>query len=210
MAPTGVNRLPEPFAEDGSLNVVIESPRGSTAKWKYEAGVFQLSRPLPAGLAYPYDWGFLPGTRASDGDPLDAMVYWSGASYPGVVVPSRAIGVLRVEQTSRESGNRERNDRLLVVPVSAPAIDVSLLSICRSASATSSNTFSLPPSHSKARTSSCWGGEAPKRPRQRSPLPWPDVKAPGWSTFGHHLPLHASGRDQNEYRSENWIVRGPA
>ena len=123
MAPVGVSL--EPFAEDGSLNVVIESPRGSTAKWKYEAGVFRLSRPLPAGLAYPYDWGFLPGTRASDGDPLDAMVYWSGASYPGVVVPSRAIGVLRIEQTSRDSGNRERNDRLLVVPVSAPAIDVS-------------------------------------------------------------------------------------
>lgn len=125
MAPAGVNRLLEPFAEDGSLNVVIESPRGSTAKWKYEAGVFRLSRPLPAGLAYPYDWGFLAGTRASDGDPLDAMVYWSGVSYPGVVVPSRAIGVLRVEQTSRESGSRERNDRLLVVPVSTPASDVS-------------------------------------------------------------------------------------
>jgi len=125
MAPTGVSRLLEPFAEDGSLNVVIESPRGSTAKWKYEAGVFRLSRPLPAGLVYPYDWGFVPGTRASDGDPLDAMVYWNGSGYPGVVVPSQAIGVLRIEQTNRESGNRERNDRLLVVPVNAPALGVS-------------------------------------------------------------------------------------
>ena len=125
MAPMGVSWELEPFAEDGSLNVVIESPRGSTAKWKYEAGMFRLSRPLPAGLAYPYDWGFLPGTRASDGDPLDAMVYWNGAGYPGVVVPSRVIGVLRVEQNNRTSGNRERNDRLLVVPVNAPAIGVS-------------------------------------------------------------------------------------
>ena len=57
MAPPGVSRVLEPFAEQGSLTVVIESPRGSTAKWKYEAGVFLFSRPLPAGLAYPYDWG---------------------------------------------------------------------------------------------------------------------------------------------------------
>lgn len=113
-----------PFAEDGSLNIVIESPRGSTAKWKYEAGVFRLSRPLPAGLAYPYDWGFVPGTRATDGDPLDAMVYWNGSGYPGVVVPSHPIGVLRIEQSNRVSGCRERNDRLLVVPVNAPALGV--------------------------------------------------------------------------------------
>jgi inorganic pyrophosphatase len=109
----------EAYGKDGSLTVVVESPRGSTAKWKVDEGVVRLSRPLPAGLAYPYDWGFIAGTRASDGDPLDAMVYWSGISYPGVVVPSRPIGVLRVEQTSRATGNRERNDRLLVVPVTA-------------------------------------------------------------------------------------------
>jgi inorganic pyrophosphatase len=106
------------YAADGALNVIIESPRGATAKWKFESGGIKLSRPLPAGLAYPYDWGFIPGTRAADGDPLDAMVAWEGVAYPGAVIPSRPIGVLRVEQTSRATGRRERNDRVFVVPVS--------------------------------------------------------------------------------------------
>ena len=112
------------YGADGSLNVIVESPRGSTAKWKWDDGVVRLSRPLPAGLAYPYDWGFIAGTCASDGDPLDAMIYWEAASYPGVVIGCRPIGVLRVEQTSRSSTRRERNDRVLVVPVNAAAVDV--------------------------------------------------------------------------------------
>jgi len=67
---------------------MVESPRGSSVKFKYDPDddVMVLSRPLPAGLAYPYDWGFVPSTRAADGDPLDAVIVWDGTSYPGVVV----------------------------------------------------------------------------------------------------------------------------
>jgi inorganic pyrophosphatase len=99
--------------EDGAVNVVVESPRGSSAKFKYEGGVFMLWRPLPAGLVYPHDWGFIPSTRMADGDPLDAMVLWEGVSYPGVVIPCRLIGVLRVEQNRKSSPGRERNDRVI-------------------------------------------------------------------------------------------------
>lgn len=81
-----------------------------------------LSRPLPMGISYPYDWGFIPSTRASDGDPLDAMVRWEGGSYPGVVIPCRLIGVLEVEQTNIETGARERNDRVMAVPVTSVAM----------------------------------------------------------------------------------------
>jgi inorganic pyrophosphatase len=104
---------------DGWLNVVVETPRGSTAKFKYDERdrVFRLSRPLPSGLCYPYDWGFVPSTRAPDGDALDALVVWNGASFPGVVITARCIAVLRVEQTNIDTGARERNDRLLTVPV---------------------------------------------------------------------------------------------
>ena len=113
------------FRSDGSLNVIVESPRGATVKFKYDLDLDRivLSRPLPSGVVYPHDWGFVPQTRAADGDPVDAMIVWDGVSYPGVLVPCRAIGVLNVEQTNLKSGARERNDRLAVLPVTAPRFD---------------------------------------------------------------------------------------
>lgn len=115
--------------KDGWLNVVVETPRGSTAKFKYDErdGVIRLSRPLPAGLSYPYDWGYVPSTRAADGDPLDAMILWDGAAYPGILVTARCIGVLRVEQKNLETGGRERNDRVMTVPVKAHHFDRDML-----------------------------------------------------------------------------------
>src|SRR5215470_5274529 len=110
------------FQPDGRVNVVIESPRGSSVKFKFDPklGIFMVSRPLVDGLVYPHDWGFVPSTRAPDGDPLDAFVMWDAVSYPGLVLRCRVIGVLQVEQTSRSSHARERNDRIAVLPVNAP------------------------------------------------------------------------------------------
>src|SRR3954453_5616707 len=44
------------FRADGSLNVVVETPRGAVAKFKYdeESGMVTLSRALPLGVLYPY------------------------------------------------------------------------------------------------------------------------------------------------------------
>jgi len=117
-------RLPA-FRRDGSVNIVVESPRGSTSKFKYddETGSMMLSRALPSGVTYPHDWGFIPSTRAADGDPIDVMVLWEGTSFPGLVLPSRLIGLLRVEQTNVASGARERNDRLFALPMKAPRLE---------------------------------------------------------------------------------------
>ena len=112
-----------PFDKDGHVHVVIESPRGSAAKFKYDAQLdaLALSRPLVDGVTFPYDWGFIPSTRGPDGDPLDALVIWDRASYPGVVLACRAIALLAVEQNSKlHPGTRERNDRVLAVPAAAP------------------------------------------------------------------------------------------
>lgn len=117
-------------AADGALHVVVESPRGATVKLKYEPalGVMTVARALPLGLAYPYDWGFVPGTAAADGDPVDAMIVWDAASYPGTVVRCRAVGVVRLEQDRKGGGGRIRNDRLILLPVKyergAPVGDV--------------------------------------------------------------------------------------
>jgi inorganic pyrophosphatase len=108
------------FADHTTFHVVIESPRGSNVKLKYEAQwqTMSISRPLPLGLSYPCDWGFVPSTKGPDGDPIDALAYWDTTTFPGVVLPCRAAGVLRVEQKHAD-GRRIRNDRLLAVPLAA-------------------------------------------------------------------------------------------
>lgn len=92
---TALDELPT-FARAGVVHAVVESPRGSTLKLKYdpEIGAFVLSRPLPLGFCYPFDWGFIPRTRGSDGDPIDALILSDAPSYPGVVIPCRIAGVL--------------------------------------------------------------------------------------------------------------------
>jgi len=51
------------------------------------------------GVTYPFDWGFIPGTLSDDGDPVDAMCLHTDASFPGVVLPSRCMAVVNVEQS---------------------------------------------------------------------------------------------------------------
>jgi inorganic pyrophosphatase len=115
----------EPFVGGDVFRVVVESPRGSAVKLKFdpEIGAMTVSRPLTGGLTYPFDWGFVPGTQAADGDPLDAMLLWDTSTFPGVVVPCRAIGLVQLDQRKKTGRGRERNDRILAVPVKAPRMD---------------------------------------------------------------------------------------
>jgi inorganic pyrophosphatase len=105
-----------PFSEDGDIHVVVETPRGSRAKFAYDPKLegFALSKSLLTGLTYPHDWGFVPSTKADDGDPLDIMVIHEAATFPGLVVTCRVIGVLQIEQKTKKKS--ERNDRLFAVP----------------------------------------------------------------------------------------------
>jgi inorganic pyrophosphatase len=104
------------FAEDGDVHVVVETPRGSRAKFAYNPKLetFILSKSLLTGLTYPHDWGFVPSTKADDGDPLDIMVIHDAATFPGLVVTCRVIGILQIEQ--KRKNKSERNDRLFAVP----------------------------------------------------------------------------------------------
>ena len=99
------------------VKVIIETPRGSSEKYAYdkEHGLFGLKKILPAGMSFPYDFGFFPDTKGGDGDPVDVLVISEFKSFPGCMMDCRLIGVLLAEQKSKEG--KERNDRFFAVPV---------------------------------------------------------------------------------------------
>ncbi|MGD9765524.1 MAG: inorganic diphosphatase [Candidatus Binatia bacterium] len=110
-----------PYDDAGNLRIIVESPAGSSAKLKHnpEHGLFEWVRPLPLGMRFPFDWGFVPGTCAEDGDPVDAVVVTDAPTSPGVLVPCVALGVIEVEQNDK-CGGRIRNDRIIARPIVAP------------------------------------------------------------------------------------------
>jgi inorganic pyrophosphatase len=99
------------------VTVIVESPKGSGHKFNYEpqTGRFKLSKILPAGLVFPFDFGFIPDTKGEDGDPLDVIVISEISTFPGCAMDCYLIGVFEVEQTERD-GKTMRNDRFLAVP----------------------------------------------------------------------------------------------
>jgi len=122
-----LERLPAIIGD--KVHVVVEASRGMTAKCKYdpERGLFVLGKPLPHGLIYPYDWGFIPGTKGDDGDPLDALVLHDAACPVGCLMECIPIAVLELKQ--KEKGKKaERNDRYLLIPDCDKAIKKDILS----------------------------------------------------------------------------------
>jgi inorganic pyrophosphatase len=101
--------------KDGLLQVIIETPAGSRNKFAFdpEQGIFALKKVLPAGMVFPYDFGFLPQTLAPDGDPIDVLLLMDEPAFPGCAVKARLIGVIEGEQV--DGKKRIRNDRLVAV-----------------------------------------------------------------------------------------------
>jgi inorganic pyrophosphatase len=110
--PTGLRPLNK---KDGLLQVIIETPAGSRNKFAFdpEQKIFALKKVLPAGMSFPYDFGFLPRTIATDGDPIDVLLLMDEPAFPGCAVLARLIGVIEGEQV--DGKKRIRNDRLVAV-----------------------------------------------------------------------------------------------
>jgi inorganic pyrophosphatase len=114
------NRAPT-FASDDTVYATIETPAGHRTKYRWDPKkrVFMVSKILPSGMTFPYDFGFVPDTKSGDGDPLDAMVIADEALAVGAVVECRVLGVIEIETSNPESGKVTRNDRLVLVPVAS-------------------------------------------------------------------------------------------
>ncbi|MCA1669342.1 MAG: inorganic diphosphatase [Thermomicrobia bacterium] len=112
----GVRELP-PRAKDGAVNVVVEIPCGSRNKYEYDPAldVIALDRTLYSAVHFPTDYGFVPGTKASDGDPVDALVMVEEPTFPGCLVRVRLIGLLTIDD-----GKGAKEPKLLAVPVNEP------------------------------------------------------------------------------------------
>ncbi|MDB5452231.1 MAG: inorganic pyrophosphatase [Caulobacteraceae bacterium] len=113
--PGDIANIPHQLNDDGECRVVVETTKASRSKYVHspELGAFELRKLLPEGMSFPLDFGFVPSTRAEDGDPLDVLVLHDEPIVMGAVVTVRLIGVIEAEQT--EDGKTERNDRLVAV-----------------------------------------------------------------------------------------------
>ena len=101
-------RAPDEF------NVIIEIPMsGDPIKYEVdeETGALFVDRFMGTSMHYPCNYGYIPQTLADDGDPVDVLVITPVPLIPGVVVPCRAIGILKMQDEAGEDG------KVLAVPV---------------------------------------------------------------------------------------------
>lgn len=85
--------------QEGEINVVIEIPEGSFIKYEMdkEMGAIVVDRFATTTMAFPANYGFVPQSHGEDGDPLDVLLITPVPVAPGVVVSSRVIGMLEME-----------------------------------------------------------------------------------------------------------------
>ena len=78
------------------IEVVVEIPSGSRNKYEFDhqRHRFVLDRVLYSSVHYPCDYGYIEGSLAEDGDPLDVLIVIAEPTFPGCVVRARPIGVL--------------------------------------------------------------------------------------------------------------------
>lgn len=101
------------------IDAIVEIPKGSRNKYEYDhsTGAIRLDRVLFSSVHYPTDYGFIPGTRAADGDTLDILIFVEEPTFPGCRVRVRPIGVLLMRD------ERGVDEKLLGVPVADPRFD---------------------------------------------------------------------------------------
>ena len=101
------------------VRMIVEIPKGSSNKYEYDGklGVFRLDRALYSPMHYPGDYGFVPGTLAEDGDPMDVLVLVQEPSVTGCLIEVRPVGMLSM------TDSEEHDQKILAVPNRNPRYD---------------------------------------------------------------------------------------
>ena len=106
------------FSEKNTVNAIVETPQGSRNKFDFDpkTKMFELGAAMPAGVTFPFEFGFIPSTLGDDGDPLDVLILMDSPTFVGCLVKVRLIGVIEAKQTNKK-GRYVRNDRIIGVAV---------------------------------------------------------------------------------------------
>ena len=102
-----------------SVRMIVEIPKHSSNKYEYDGalGVFRLDRALYSPMHYPGDYGFIPGTLAEDGDPMDVLTLVANPSFTGCMILVRPVGML--DMVDQE----QPDQKVLAVPLRDPRSD---------------------------------------------------------------------------------------
>ncbi|MCE4609935.1 MAG: inorganic diphosphatase [Desulfurococcales archaeon] len=81
------------------VNAIIEIPMGGSVKYELdkEYCVIKVDRFLYTSMVYPFNYGFVPGTLAEDGDPIDIIVLSREPVHPGSLIEVKPVGMLVME-----------------------------------------------------------------------------------------------------------------
>lgn len=101
---------------DDDVLVLVEIAGGSRNKYEVDAesGRIMLDRMLFTAMRYPADYGYIEGTLAEDGDPLDALVLVGEPTFPGCIILARPVAVFHM------SDEKGPDEKVILVPLKDP------------------------------------------------------------------------------------------
>jgi inorganic pyrophosphatase len=101
------------------IYAVVECLKGERNKYEYDKDVpgVVLDRVLHSNVHYPSDYGFIPRSYYDDDDPFDVLVLVEDATFPGCVIETRPVALMRMDDDG------EKDDKVIGVPSEDPRYD---------------------------------------------------------------------------------------
>jgi inorganic pyrophosphatase len=112
-----VSKLPAFWETTQLVNVIIDTTKAAPFKIRFDEKIqiFRIHKAMPLGFVFPFNLGFVPSTRGGDGDALDVLILTDHVLPIGCVVLGELVAVL--EATQIEGPQKQRNDRLIAIPI---------------------------------------------------------------------------------------------